>query len=400
MPTPWDKILLERPINAVTIPAMVEKTKNMRIPERVRAARRIVIKVGSALLLDDAGAVNTSWLMALAEDITALKSGDADVAIVSSGAIGLGRQLLGLERRLKLEEKQAAAAAGQSLLMEAWQSALAPHALTAAQILLTLNDTEHRRRYLNARETIETLIGLGAIPIVNENDTIATDEIRYGDNDRLAAHVAQMCGADLLVMLSDIDGLYDRDPRIDDTAKHIPVVIDINADVEAMAGGPNAQRGAGSGGMATKIAAAKIAAASGCAAIVAKGNIDHPLSALQKDLRCTLFPPKQAQEKARRNWIAGRLKPRGAIQIDNGAAIALRNGASLLSAGVVQVEGAFEKGDAVAINGPDGALVAQGLCAYDSRELATIVGLKSEEIEDVLGYVRAAVVHRNDMALA
>ena len=378
---------------------MAEKTKNTDVSERLLSARRLVIKVGSALLLDDNGAVNTSWLAALAEDVAELKSGGADLAIVSSGAIGLGRRRLGLDERLKLEEKQAAAAAGQSLLMEAWQSALEPHVLTAAQILLTLDDTENRRRYLNARETIETLIGLGAVPVINENDTTATDEIRYGDNDRLAAHVAQMCSADILIMLSDIDGLYNRDPRINTDAEHIPVVIDITTDIEAMAGGPNALRGAGSGGMATKLTAAKIAAGSGCAAIVAKGDVDHPLRALQTAARSTLFTPRQTAEKARRNWIAGRLKPNGAVHIDAGAAQALQKGASLLAAGITSVEGAFDKGDAIAINGPDGALVAQGLSAYDSRELATIIGLKSDEVENVLGYVRAAVVHRNDMAL-
>ena len=379
---------------------MVEKTKKLDVPERLLSARRLIIKVGSALLLNEGGAVNAPWLAALAEDIAALKSGGADLAIVSSGAIGLGRKRLGLKERLKLEEKQAAAAAGQSLLMEAWQSALAPHNLTAAQILLTLDDTEHRRRYLNARETIETLIGLGAIPVINENDTTATDEIRYGDNDRLAAHVAQMCGADMLVMLSDVDGLYDRDPRLNKSASHIPIVENIGAHVEAMAGGPNRERGAGSGGMATKIAAAKIATASGCATLITRGDISHPLRALQEDARSTFFAPRQTAEKARRNWIAGRLKPRGVIQIDNGAAKALKSGASLLSAGVTKVEGAFEKGDAVAIYGPDNTLVAQGLSAYDSRELTLIIGLKSEDVEDVLGYVRAAVVHRNDMALA
>ncbi len=366
---------------------------------RIRDAARIVVKVGSSLLLSDDGSVAVRWLESLAADLAALQARGAAVSVVSSGAIGLGRRRLRLTGPLKLEEQQAAAAAGQSALMNAWQNALAPHDIVAAQVLLTLADTEIRRRYLNARATLNTLLGLAAIPVINENDTTATDEIRYGDNDRLAAHVAQMSGADALVMLSDIDGLYDADPRATLTAAHIPVVTDITAAIAAMAGGPNAEAGAGSGGMVTKIEAAKIAAAAGCATIIAKGEIERPLQAILDGARATLFTPKESPETARRAWIAGRITPQGRIDIDAGAVDALAKGASLLAAGVTSASGAFGKGDAISIFGPDGALVGQGLSAYEADEVRRIAGMQSASIEKTLGYRRAAVVHRNDLTL-
>jgi len=378
---------------------MVDLAIENEASTRIVSTKRLVIKIGSALLLAEGGSVATNWITALGADIADLRAKGVEICIVSSGAVGLGRARLNLTGPLRLEEKQAAAAAGQSLLMEAWQSALAPHGLIAAQILLTLGDTENRRRYLNARTTIATLLGLGAIPVINENDTTATDEIRYGDNDRLAAHVAQMCSADVLVMLSDIDGLYESDPRLDPDATHIPVVHSINADIFAMAGGPNTARGAGSGGMRTKIEASKIAVAAGCATIIAKGDIDRPLSALKNGARATLFTPRATLDKARRAWIAGRLKPTGSLHIDAGALTALKKGASLLPAGINKVVGEFEKGDAVAIHSPDGVFIGQGLSAYDSRDIKAIIGLQSAEIEAVLGYRRAAAVHRDDLVL-
>lgn len=378
---------------------MAETTPYREAAEFILSARRVVIKVGSALLLDENGNVNAAWLKGLGADIAALRDTGAEVCIVSSGAVGLGRARLGLSGRLRLEEKQAAAAAGQSVLMEAWRTALAPHGVNAAQILLTLADAEHRRRYLNARSTIITLFGLGAVPVMNENDTMATDEIRYGDNDRLAAHAAQMCGADALIMLTDIDGLYDRNPHEHADANHIRFVEMIDEKVAAMAAGPNAERAAGTGGMRTKIDAAKIAVAAGCATIIARGDVDRPLSALRNGARSTFFTPKATPEKARRAWIAGRLQPRGRIYVDAGAVAALRKGASLLPAGVTDVQEIFEKGDAIAIFGPGGALVGQGLAAYDSRDLDKVKGLQSADIETALGFRRAAAVHRDDLAL-
>lgn len=379
---------------------MTELTPYRDAAESILSARRVVIKVGSALLLREGGAVAAEWLAGLATDVAALRAKGADICVVSSGAVGLGRARLGVKGGLRLEDKQAAAAAGQSLLMQAWQTALAPHDLTPAQILLTLSDTESRRRYLNARSTIMTLFDLGAVPIMNENDTTATEEIRYGDNDRLAAHVAQMSGADALIMLTDIDGLYESDPRANPDAAHVGVVDAITSNIVAMAGGPNAARGAGSGGMRTKIDAAKIAVAAGCAVIIAKGDVERPLTALQAGARATLFTPKATPEKARRAWIAGRLQPKGAVHIDAGAVTALGKGASLLPAGVTRIEKEFEKGDAVAIHGPDGMLVGTGLSAYDSRDLVAIIGLQSADIEKTLGYRRAAAIHRDDLVLS
>jgi len=284
--------------------------------------------------------------------------------------------------------------------MDAWQRAFAPHGIIAAQLLVTLADTENRRRYLNARATIETLLSLNAAPVINENDTTATNEIRYGDNDRLAAHVAQMCGADLLVILSDVDGLYDADPRTTLTANHMPLIETITPEITAMAGGPNATAGAGSGGMITKLDAAKISMAAGCACIIARGDVERPINAILDGARATLFKPKATPEKARRIWIAGRLSPQGRLDIDDGAVTALIEGASLLAAGITSINGTFDKGDAISVYGPNGKLVGQGLSAYESEEIRQILGKKSSDVEAALGYRRAAVIHRNDLALS
>jgi len=320
--------------------------------------------------------------------------------VVTSGAIALGRKRLGLSGVLRLDEKQAASAAGQAALAQAWQAAFEPHGVAIAQILLTLDDTENRRRYLNARATFKTLLDLGALPLVNENDTIATSEIRYGDNDRLAAHAAQIIESDLLVILSDIDGLYSADPRKDATAAHIPFVPAITPEIESAAGGVNLLAGVGSGGMASKIAAAKIAGSFGCASIIAPGLADHPLRAVIEGGKATLFAPSATREGARRQWIAGRLKPLGQITIDEGAVRALLGGASLLPAGVQKIAGEFSRGDAVEIVSADGKLIGQGLSAYDSSEAIRIAGVKSDQIEALLGYRRRpALVEKDDLFL-
>jgi glutamate 5-kinase len=364
------------------------------------AARRLVVKVGSAILTDENGAVRETWLSALADDIYRFRSSGREVVVVTSGAIALGRRRLGLKGALRLDEKQAASAAGQAELVGAWQRAFDPFGVNVAQILLTLEDTENRRRYLNARATFSTLLELGALPLVNENDTIATAEIRYGDNDRLAAHAAQIVGADLLVILSDIDGVYDSDPRRNLDAKHLALIDKVTADIERAAAGPNAAAGVGSGGMASKIAAAKIAGSSGCATVIAAGLGAHPLAAVQSGAKATLILPQQTREGARRQWIAGRLKPLGEVAIDAGAAKALLGGASLLPAGVTRVSGDFQRGDAVTIIDHAGAAMAQGLSAFSAIEIAAIAGRKSDEIEAILGYRRRpAVIEKNDLVL-
>lgn len=364
------------------------------------AARRLVVKVGSAILCDEDGAVREEWLAGLASDIARLREEKREVVVVTSGAIALGRKRLGLKGALRLDEKQAASAAGQAALIGAWQRAFDPNGVSVAQILLTLEDTESRRRYLNARATFSTLLEVGALPLVNENDTIATAEIRYGDNDRLAAHTAQIVGADLLVILSDIDGVYDSDPRKNAGAKHLPLIEKVTMEVERAAAGPNAAAGVGSGGMASKIAGAKIAGSSGCATIIAAGLGTNPLRAIAAGARSTLILPQQSRESARRQWIGGRLKPLGEIAVDAGAAKALLSGASLLPAGVVRVAGDFQRGDAVTIVSAAGAALAQGLSAFSAIEVAAIAGKKSEEIEKVLGYRRRpAVVEKNDLVL-
>jgi glutamate 5-kinase len=361
-------------------------------------AKRVVVKIGSALLVDAAtGEPARAWLAALADDIVAARQGGQAIVIVSSGAIALGRKVLGLSGPLRLEEKQAAAAAGQARLMSAYQEAFSRHGVVVAQALLTPDDTERRRRWLNARATLETLLALGAVPIVNENDTVATAEIRYGDNDRLAARAAQMVSADVLVLLSDIDGLYERDPRGDPNTAFVPEVRVISPAIEAMAGDPGAL---GSGGMRTKIEAAKIATRAGCAVVITKGAELGPLSRLRQGARATWFLPQQTPRAAYKAWIAGTLKPQGVLVIDSGAAAALAAGKSLLPAGVLEVRGDFEKGDAVVVATQDNVEIARGLVRYDAADAQRIKGRKSTDILAALGYsAGAALVHADDLVL-
>ena len=366
-------------------------------------AKRIVINVGSALLVDEAtGSVSRGWLSGFATDVARLCARGQQVLVVSSGAVALGRGRLGLGKgKLDLPQKQAAAAAGQSLLMHAWEQAFDPHKLTCAQVLLTRDDTETRERWLNGRATIETLLTCGLIPVVNENDTVATEEIRYGDNDRLAARVAQMIGADLLVLLSDVDGLYTADPRRDPEAKHLPLVEDLTPEIEAMAGGANAASGLGTGGMETKLAAVRIASHAGCATLITLGSRDHPLQAVEAGARATLFAAKDTPAAAYKQWLAGSLAPRGYLTVDDGAARALASGKSLLPAGVRDVKGSFAKGDAVVIIDLTGAEIGRGLVRYEAGEAKQIKGLKSADIEATLGYSAGAVlIHADDLALA
>jgi glutamate 5-kinase len=368
----------------------------------LRIARRIVIKVGSSLLIDErTGAADHAWLAALAGDITRIKSRGQQVLVVSSGAVALGRRRLGLSRRkLDLPGKQAAAATGQSLLMHAWEEAFAPHNMVAAQALLTLADTETRVRWLNARATMEVLLSLGVVPVVNENDTLATEEIRYGDNDRLAARVAQMIGADLLVLLSDIDGLYTADPRRHPTARHVARVTELTPEVDAMAGGANLEGGVGSGGMATKIMAARIAAGAGCATLITLGSRPSPLAVAEEGARATFIEAHTSPAAAYKAWIAGSLAPQGALVVDAGALAALRAGKSLLPAGVRAVEGRFGKGDAVLVRDETGREIARGLTRYDAADAEKIIGLRSGGIEAVLGYTSGpTLIHADDLAL-
>ena len=362
--------------------------------------RRIVIKVGSSLLVDRrAGRVKRAWLETLADDLAALHSGGADVLVVSSGAIALGRTILKLPAgTLKLEDSQAAAAVGQITLSRTWAEVLADRTITAGQILLTLGDTEERRRYLNARETLARLLALRAVPVINENDTVATSEIRYGDNDRLAARVATMASADLLILLSDIDGLYTAPPAQDPGATLIPLVERIDAAIEAMAGGPASELSRG--GMRTKIEAAKIATAGGTHLVIADGRILNPVGRIGAGGPCTWFTTGSNPIAARKIWIAGTLEPRGTLEIDPGASRALRQGASLLPAGVTRVSGEFSRGDCVRITDAEGREMGRGLVAYDAGHAARLLGRNSREIETVLGMTgRAEMVHRDDMVL-
>ena len=363
-------------------------------------AKRVVVKIGSALLVDQAtGTPRQAWLHAMAEDLAALRAAGIETVIVSSGAIALGRRSLKLPRgTLRLEESQAAAATGQIRLAHAYETALAPHGMPVAQVLLTLSDSEMRRRYLNARNTLGMLLKKGAVPVINENDTIATEEIRFGDNDRLAARVAAMIEADVLVLLSDIDGLYTGDPRHDSHAEFLPHIREINPQIEAMAGKPGAD---GSGGMVTKLAAAKIALGAGCHMLIANGHAPHALRDLRSgQARSTWFEASTTPRNAYKNWIAGSLNPRGRLRVDPGAANALAKGRSLLPAGVRAAEGHFERGDAVVIADMDGQELARGLVAYDSAEAAKVCGHKTEELEALLGYRgRGAMIHRDDLAL-
>lgn len=362
-------------------------------------AKRLVIKIGSALLVDRAtGNLRADWLASIAQDIAAHKARGADVVLVSSGSIALGRGVLKLGLSdLPLEQSQAAAAVGQIRLARAWEGALAPHGLTAAQVLVTLEDSADRRRYLNSRATLETLLGLGVVPIVNENDTVATDEIRYGDNDRLAAQVAATVGADLLVLLSDVDGLYTGNPNTDPQAKRIPHVTRITPELEAMAG--DAGSGLSKGGMKTKLMAAKTAMASGAAMVIMHGADPHPLQRLSDGAPSTLFTPQLDPHAARKRWIAA-MKPQGVLVIDAGAARALGQGKSLLPAGLSKVEGRFGRGDPVSIRSLAGDSLGQGLARYTSEEARSIAGRRTSEIEEILGYPgRAVLIHRDDMAL-
>lgn len=361
--------------------------------------RRIVIKIGSALLVDRKSGLKSAWLSSMCADIAALKANGADVLVVSSGAIALGRSVLDLPSgALKLEESQAAAAVGQIALARAWSESLSAHDIVAGQILLTLGDTEERRRYLNARATVSQLLKMRAIPIINENDTVATSEIRYGDNDRLAARVATMMGADLLVLLSDIDGLYTAPPHLDPDARFLDTIAEITPEIEAMAGGAASELSRG--GMRTKIDAGKIATGAGCAMIIASGKVDYPLSTIETSARSSWFAPARAPVTARKTWIAGQLLPAGNLVIDAGADTALRSGKSLLPAGVRQVNGSFSRGDTIAIIGIEGREIARGLAGYDADEARQIAGKKSAEIAVILGYAgRSAMVHRDDMVM-
>ncbi len=367
---------------------------------RLAAARRVVIKVGSALLVEkSSGSVNRDWLEALADDVAAMRARDQEVVLVSSGAIALGRRELGLaKRKPRLEEKQAAAAVGQIHLAHAWKEVLERRGFTVAQVLLTLGDTEERRRYLNARNTLTTLLRLGAIPVINENDTVATAEIRYGDNDRLGARVAQMVSADCLVLLSDVDGLYTADPTRDETAQFIAEVPRITAEIEAMAGGSASD--VGSGGMATKVLAARIAVGAGCHMCIAAGREVHPLRRIESGARCTWFVAEASPVTVRKQWIAGMLKPAGELVVDAGAVRALRDGRSLLPAGVTEVKGRFDRGDAVVVLDAEGVEIARGLAAYSSADAERIRGRRSGELEALLGFRgRDEMIHRDDLVL-
>lgn len=362
--------------------------------------RRIVVKIGSLLLIDpETGRLNRAWLEALGEDLARLKQQGQEVLIVSSGAIALGRSSLNLPKaRLKLEESQAAASVGQIDLAHAYRDVLGGHGLNAAQILLTLNDTEERRRYLNARNTLTTLLRLGAIPVVNENDTVATSEIRYGDNDRLAARVASMISADCLILLSDVDGFYTSSPVLDASAQHIPEVVEITPEIEAMAGASDSN--VGSGGMVTKLEAARIATNAGAHMVIMSGRQMHPLKALEEGCNASWFIAKASPKAARKRWIAGGLEAVGTLSIDAGAAAALKAGKSLLPAGVVDVSGVFSRGDVVEVLDHEAQVLARGLSAYDHEDARRIMGHKSGEIEAILGYLgRDEIVHRDDLIL-
>jgi glutamate 5-kinase len=383
----------------------------MKTP-RLADFRRIVIKVGSSLLVDaQAGKLKEAWLESLIADLAALHRGKRDILVVSSGAIALGRTVLKLPPgRLELEESQAAAAVGQIALARTWTEALSRHGITAGQVLVTLGDTEERRRYLNARSTIDKLLQWRAVPVINENDTVATTEIRYGDNDRLAARVATMVSADLLILLSDVDGLYDAPPAAVASARHIPLIDRITPEIEAMAGAAGSDLSRG--GMATKIEAAKIATGAGTHMVIASGLVEHPLDAIAKGTaggtakgtaeaaRCSWFLTGANPVTARKKWIAGSLEPKGTLGIDAGAVAALRRGNSLLPVGVVKVEGEFARGDAVVIRGPDGVEVGRGLSAFDAEDAQKIRGRSSADIDSILGFGgRAEMIHRDDLVV-
>ncbi len=363
------------------------------------SARRLVVKIGSALLVDrQSGNLRSDWLASVAQDVKWLKSHGTDVVLVSSGSIALGRGVLGLPpTELALEQSQAAAAVGQIRLARAYEEVLAPHGITTAQVLVTLEDSTDRRRYLNSRATMEQLLSLGVVPIVNENDTVATDEIRFGDNDRLAAQIAVTVGADQLILLSDVDGFYTGNPSTDPTATRYDVIDAITSEIEDMAG--DAGSGLSKGGMKTKLIAAKTATAAGCAMAISEGFVQHPLRALHDGANATWFTAQTDPQAARKGWIAA-MKPRGSVTLDDGAVTALKSGKSLLPAGVAHVTGQFQRGDAIAIQDSSGHILGHGLARYTAQETSAIRGRKSHEIEAVLGYpARAALIHRDDMAL-
>lgn len=369
---------------------------------RLGKMRRVVVKIGSALLVDgERAALRTEWLDSVCADIASLRARGAQVIVVSSGAISLARHRLGLGlagKKLRLDEKQALATVGQIGLAQGWSEALERHGIVAGQLLLTQEDTENRERHLNARATLETLLDLGCVPVINENDAVATGEIRFGDNDRLAARVAQMTGADGLVLLSDIDGLYTADPRNDPAARHLPVVERVTDTIMAMGGEP--PPGHSSGGMRTKLLAARIANRAGTAMVISAGQAPHPLERLANGARCTWFLPRTDAGSARKRWIGGGLHPKGALTVDDGARAALLGGASLLPAGVTAVEGDFRRGDLVLIRDASGAGLGRGLCAYGSAEAERLIGRRSEEMERLIGYRgRDALVHRDDLVL-
>jgi glutamate 5-kinase len=368
--------------------------------ERLASARRLVIKIGSALFVDQqTGTLDRAWLEDVCKDVAELRAEGKEVVIVSSGAVALGIPSLKLDpRRARLEDSQAAAAAGQILLAHAYQEVLKGFGLTAAQVLLTIDDSESRKRYLNARKTLLTLLAYGAVPVINENDTVATQELRYGDNDRLAARVAQMVSADCLVLLSDIDGLYTADPRVDANARFIDEVTELKRELWDMAGGPGSSHG--SGGMRTKLDAARVAVGAGCRMCIASGRPKRPINALRAGGRATWFLPSATPGAARKQWIAGTLKPKGTVLVDPGAERALASGRSLLPAGVTAIEGEFERGDAVRVLAADGRELARGLIAYAADEARLIAGRKSGGIAEVLGYRgRDEIIHRDDLVL-
>jgi len=373
---------------------------NVTHAERLANARRVVIKIGSALFVDQqTGALDRGWLEGVCADVADLRRAGKDVAIVSSGAVALGRRELKLDpRRARLEENQAAAATGQIVLAHAYQEILRGFGITAAQVLLTLDDSERRERYLNASKTLLTLLGVGAVPVINENDTVATQELRYGDNDRLAARVAQMISAECLVLLSDVDGLYTADPRRDNGARYVDEVTEVTREILDMAGGPGSAHG--SGGMRTKVEAARIAVGAGCRMCIATGRVARPISVLLGGGKATWFLPSATPGAARKQWISGTLKPRGSVRVDAGAERALVSGRSLLPAGVTAVDGHFERGDAVSVLAADGREIARGLIAYPADEAAQIAGRRSGEIAEVLGYSsRDEIIHRDDLVL-
>ena len=364
-------------------------------------AKRLVVKIGSALLVDEpTGEIRRGWLDALTDDIAGLRARGMEIVVVTSGAVAIGRRVLGIERgrSTRLEDKQAAAAVGQVRLAEAYRASLARHDIVAAQILVTPDDTEARRRHLNARATLTALLGMGAVPVINENDTVATAELRFGDNDRLAARVAQMASADTLVLLTDVDGLYTADPRSNPAARHIPEVEQLTLEIEAMAG--EARPGISSGGMVTKLAAARIAMAAGCRMAIASGRELNPLQALAAGARATWFVPVQEPLTARKRWIAAHVSTSGHISVDAGAVRALTSGKSLLPAGVTEVAGSFERGDLVGVRGPDGREIARGLVNYSADEARAIAGKQSGALEPLLGYRgREELIHRDDLVV-